>query len=396
MRRIQAHDAPAPGERQPVETLRSDSTYQPSLTHRRGVVSSLTALTRQPPTARIDAGRARPDASGRALGDPADGRRALREPGGPPARHGGMARRLLLRSLLLAPAVAMAGCGPAALQGPTAPPVASADPATGSPHESPAAVAHPTGASDVVLRFDEGGGLLPVESALAHVPTFTLYGDGAAVFAMDGPPPGTRPGEPVLGPRIRVAHLGEAAVQDLLALALGEGGLGGARERYDAPGIADAPTAVFRVRAGGIAKTVSVVALDLQTAPGPDTDIRARLALLGGRLRDFSQLDGIASAPFVPTAYRGVLVERPDAEGLGIGRWPWPDLTPADFAVPDDPALARLPTRVLTPAQAAALGVEGYEGGVAGGLALRSGGRVYAFVLRPLLPDEAAEAATTR
>lgn len=307
-----------------------------------------------------------------------------------------MARRPLLRPLLLASAVALVGCGPAALPTPTAPPVASADPATGSPPQPPTAVAHSTGASDIVLRFDEGGGLVPLESALAHVPTFTLYGDGAAVFAMDGPPPGTGPGEPLLGPRIGIAHLGEAAVQDLLALALGEGGLGDARERYDAPGIADAPTAVFRVRAGGIAKTVSVVALDLQAAPGPDAAIRARLALLGGRLRDFGQLDGIGSAPFVPTAYRGVLVERPDAEGLGIGRWPWPDLTPADFAEPADPALPRLPARVLTPAQAAALGVEGYERGVAGGLAVRSGGTVYAFVLRPLLPDEAAGAATTR
>ena len=61
----------------------------------------------------------------------------------------------------------------------------------GSPRPSPVGAAHaaavvgivhPTGATDVVLRFDEAGGFVPVEFLAAHVPYFTLYGDGTVVF----------------------------------------------------------------------------------------------------------------------------------------------------------------------------------------------------------------------
>ena len=58
------------------------------------------------------------------------------------------------------------------------PPTGSAPPA--SPTQS--GIDHPTGATDVVLRMEEGGGFVPIDFAASQAPVFTLYGDGQIVF----------------------------------------------------------------------------------------------------------------------------------------------------------------------------------------------------------------------
>lgn len=184
-------------------------------------------------------------------------------------------------------------------------------------------------------------------------------------------------------------RLSEPRIQELLAFALADGGLAIARERYDNPLVADAPTAVFEIHAADDSKTVSVMALGMDAQPGADSAVKAALARLGDRLRDFDPGGSLGSAPYIPSAYRGVLTEVGGVQGVNVRGWPWPSLTPADFRLPVDPNVIQQRIRVLTPDEAAAIGVEGYENGIQGGLWYRGPDDVpYSFVLRPLLPDE--------
>ena len=142
----------------------------------------------------------------------------------------------------------------------------------GTPRRIPtiAGIAHPTGATDVVLRFDEAGGFVPVEFLAAHVPYFTLYGDGTVVFVQNAPQVDPAPDNIGRGSPLRTGKLTEPQVQDLLEFALGQGGLGIAKADYPNPNVADAPTATFEIHADGGDKTVSVMAL------GMDGPARAR------------------------------------------------------------------------------------------------------------------------
>src|SRR6187200_3080663 len=59
----------------------------------------------------------------------------------------------------------------------------SGDPST-APSTAPsdaATIGHPTGATDVVLRYDEGGGFVMPAFVAANTPHFSLYGDGTVV-----------------------------------------------------------------------------------------------------------------------------------------------------------------------------------------------------------------------
>jgi hypothetical protein len=304
---------------------------------------------------------------------PADG------PTDAPARR---SRSALQRSLLLATVVALlAGCGfPAG----SAPPASSA-PSTSPPDER---IDHPTGPTDVVLRFEEGGGFVPPEFLATEAPIFTLYGDGTVIFRdpFATPPAGPGPGR---GIPFRVARLSEEQVQELLRFALVEGGLGIARPRYDNPLVADAPTATFEIHAGGLDKTVSVYALGLEGDDVPDRAARRALARLADRLRGFAQTEP-TSEPYVPARYRATLLEHGPGVGGAPMRWPWPDLSPADFRAPADPSAPSLPRRVLSAEEAAALGLEAIEGGVLGVVLEGPDGKLYSLSLRPLLPDEDA------
>jgi hypothetical protein len=252
-------------------------------------------------------------------------------------------------------------------------------------------LAHPTGPTDIILSFDEGGGFVPIEFLAAHVPYFTLYGDGTVVFVpsstvLEPPTDNVMTGTPP-----RTARLDEEQIQALLLYALRDGGLALAKEQYQNQMVADAGTATFTVSADNDTKTVSAYALGIEGEPGPDTAILGALAKLANRLRDFDQGGTLASAPYQPKAYRGVLIEAQGVQGVQIRDWPWPDLAPADFARPADPNVLQQGTRTLTDAEVAALGVDGYEGGISSGVWVTGpDGKVYSVSIRPLLPHETA------
>jgi len=299
-----------------------------------------------------------------------------------------MSTRTTLPVTLLLATLVVGACSAGRSGGTT--PSAAASPGDATP--SPVAgIDHPTGATDIVLRLDESGGFVPVEYLAAHVPQFTLYGDGTVVFTSAAAAAPERADGVVASPALRTAKLTGDQVQALLEAAIRDGGLGAARADYQNPLVADAATAVFTLNADGSEKTVSVVALGMEDPqPNADTAIKQALGVLGNRLRDFDQGGTLGSEPYLPAAYEGVLTEQQAAvQGVQVRDWPWTDLTPADFAVPQDANQLPQGRATLTPAQAEALGVEGFESGLVGGVYLRDdAGKVYSFVLRPMLPEE--------
>lgn len=282
---------------------------------------------------------------------------------------------------LLAPAFALclvgAGCatgGPGGTSG-------------GSPTPSPAGtlvgIEHQTGASDLVLRFEEGGGFVPPGFIATEAPSFSLYGDGTVIFRDPSSAPPYEAGSVSSGVPYQVVRLTEAQIQALLEFAIGPGGLGVARARYDLP-IADAPTATFTLVVGGTTKTVSVNGLGIGASAGADAVILSELLALKKRLLAFAN-EVVGEQPWSPDRYRGILTEGGSNPTV---TWPWPTISPSDFVQHSDPNDPRFPIRSMTPAEVAALGVTGLEGGAQGFTLEGPDGKTYEFRLRPLLPDE--------
>lgn len=297
--------------------------------------------------------------------------------------------------MLPALALVLAACSAGAA--PSAPP--SADPSTTpseAPSESPSGspsgetLDHPTGATDVVLRYEEGGGFMMAGFAATQIPHFTLYGDGTVIFRnpmLEGPP---LEGSIFKSNPMRIAKLDEAQMQELLLYALSEGGLAGARPQYTNDMVADASTAMFTIDAGGVQKTVSVYALGLDVPGGADAPARAAFLKLAERLTDIDQGGSIPTEVYEPESYRVVLIESQGIEAPDIRAWPWPDLSVDDFAPDADPNGVQFPHRTMTAAEVAELGVDGFEGGFNGMVVRSPEGKTYTVAVRPLLPDEEA------
>jgi hypothetical protein len=286
-----------------------------------------------------------------------------------------------LLGLLLVP-VLLGACSAGNASSPTpastpSPPSASPTP-TGAATPAPTAIAYPTGATDVVLRLDQTGGFVAPAALLTEVPPFTLYGDGHAIYR-----PASSPTAP-----LRVATLSPSQMQDLLAYALGAGRLRDARTTYEATGVADAPTTVFTVHAGGVDKTVSVYALGIAAGTGADAadrtafeSLRQVLADFGGRVTAGGASD---AGTYEPARYRAILA---DATMQGeMLDWPWSDLTPDDFTAPGGSS-ARV--HVLTAAQAKQL-VAAPQGGSGPVGVVGPDHAPYTITLVPLLPDQAS------
>ena len=298
-------------------------------------------------------------------------------------------RSLSLAVLIIALAACSAGTAGGPTSNPSSSPTAGSG-ASGAPGETPdfGAIDHPTGPTDIVLQMEDGGGFVMVGFRAAEAPIFTLYGDGTIIFRnpMVDPLPSIGAVMP-LHP-FRTAKLTEALIQDLLAYALGEGGLGIARPDYPNNQISDASTTVFTLKAGGLTKTVSIYALGLELDGMADGPARAAFARLAERLRTIDANGAIATTEFVPERYRGALFEgqlgAPDARP-----WPWTEIAPKDFIVDIDPNGLQMPVRILTAEDVEALGIDPFEGGFLGVTLIGPGdGRVYSFSLRPLLPGE--------
>ena len=293
-------------------------------------------------------------------------------------------QRTLLAILSLL--VVACGGGAAATSQPSNAPSPTASPSGGGF----GAIEHASGPTDVLLRFEQGGGFVPPTFLATQAPIFTLYGDGTVVFRNPMLDPLPAVGSVSPDRPFRLARLTEEQIQAVLEDALGKGGLGTARTEYTDAQIADAPTATFTINAGGINKKVSVYALGLEAPDSPDAPARTAFQGLADRLQDFDQGGTFATSEYAPDHYRGILMDggpgAPDAKP-----WPWPDVKPADFAPNPDPNAFQLPARTLSVAEVEALGISPYRGGFQGlTLVGPSDGKAYSFSLRPLLPDEAS------
>jgi hypothetical protein len=308
----------------------------------------------------------------------------VKTPGGPPdspARAGAL--------LIAVTSIAVAACGIAASPGPSMSAGASPGPGA-SPAASPSAappstvpIEHAFGRTDVVFRFEEGGGFVPIGFFATEAPIFTLYGDGTVIFKDGNAAPPPESDGIIRTPPYRTVTLTEEQIQAFLLSAISDGGLGVAKAYYESPG-ADLPTATFTITAGGLTKSVSVLALGMDRGDGPDAPVLGALAALGDRIRDFGrEVDG--EGVWTPDRWRGVLT--PDAFNPPRA-WPWPDISPADFIQHPEPDAPRFPVRTMSADEIAALDLRDIEGGFSSLSITGPDGKPYVFALRPLFPDE--------
>lgn len=299
---------------------------------------------------------------------------------------------------LAAATLVLVACGSSAATGspasaPPSPSAAGSGAPSNPPSASPAAsidgIDHASGATDVVLRVEQGGGFVPIDFLASQAPIFTLYGNGVVVFQ---PKVETFPGPDasgaIHGVPWRTAKLDEGQIQDLLEFALGAGGLGSARDSYSADNIADAPNTIFSVRAGGLDKTVVVNALGIE---GVKTDPAARgqFQKLYDRLSDFDAGGRVPTDEYVADRYRVALTEREVQPGDHPIAWPWPAVKISDFTPPaNDGSGLALAHRVATQADIDALGIKDTTGGLQNVVVKGPDGKMYGLIIRPLLVDE--------
>lgn len=262
-------------------------------------------------------------------------------------------------------------------------PTATPEPTPTSPQ-----INHPTGATDVVLRMEQGGGFVPMEFLVTQAPQFTLYGDGTVVFRPLPDASGVAFGDPL--PPFLTGRVSEADVQALLAYALDTGHLRDAKDFYMDATIADAPSTYFVIKADGVDKTVNVYALGIDVQNSPDAADRAAFADLAKRLGSFETearagaVDAVVS--YDPDLYRVTLFDQAGAEPQTQPiDWPWKDLTPADFVKGDEPGAVKMLTREQTSKL-----IDVPNGGQMSIWVKAPDGSVVEFGVRPLLPDEAA------
>jgi hypothetical protein len=294
------------------------------------------------------------------------------------------------RLLLAAPALllAISACSPAGAPttgpGSTGSPTSSpgADPTTDPTPTTVAGLEHPTGAKDIVLRFEQGGGFVPVEFMATNAPSFTLYGDGTVVFRDPAAVPPELNDGVFRSVPFQTVNIGEEGIQAILAEALGPGGIAIAQGPYQGLG-ADFPTSTFTVFAGGQKKEVSVSGLSPEMHP-QNVGIVTQLARFADKLGGFGK-DVAAEAPYVPAAYRGILINADQAIGPVLP-WPWPGVKPSDFKAGANEFFM---TRAMTQAEVDELGIPQIGGGM-NGISVSADGKIYTFALRPLLPDEAS------
>ncbi len=302
-------------------------------------------------------------------------------------------RRLAPLALTPVLAVTLLACGSGATPS-TVPSAAPSGGPSGDPSAAPSgtpnvgAVEHKTGATDVILRYDEGGGFMMAGFAASQAPPFTLYGDGTVIFRNPMLEMPAAQGSVQTFNPMRTAKLSEEQIQELLILALGEGGLAAARPNYENNMVADAGTTIFTIDAGGIQKTVSIYALGLDDPSGQDAVARTAFKKFADRLADFDQGGSIATDVYTPDAYRVSLIESPGIVAPDTREWPWTDLTVADFKPAADPNGLQFPHRTMAPAEIDMLNVKDYAGGF-NGLVLRgTDKKLYTVALRPLLPED--------
>jgi hypothetical protein len=309
----------------------------------------------------------------------------------PPFAFRRRAARILATVVVVIGLTGCAAATPSASPGgSSAPPASTGGPsATPSASSAVGAIDHKTTATDVILRMEQGGGLMPIDFLASQAPVFTLFGNGVIVFQrkVETFPEADAAGV-VHSIPWRTAKLDEGQIQDLLDFAITQGTLGTARDVYMG-NIADAPSTIFTLNAGGVQKVVTINGLSELTDPGPDALARAAFLKLATRLGDFDRGGTIDSDVYEPAAYRGVLMER-EANGVVPMAWPWPAIKLTEFVDPNAAAGGgiRLPHRTMTPGEVAALGIKDVTGGLQNVVLKAPDAKIYGLTLRPLLADE--------
>ena len=253
------------------------------------------------------------------------------------------------------------------------------------------AIAHPTGADQVVLRVAYEGGFVPYEYTLSSVPSWSLFGDGTLI--VEGPQIEIYPG-PAL-PNLVAIPISEEGVQAILEAAR-DAGLMDGDATYGNDCIADAATTVFTTNADGETSVVSAYALDVGDPPGTcggEVDRGARAALaefqaMLGDLQSWLPAGAVgAGEPYEPTEMRVyVLPYRGDAE-LPQGAIEWPLEVPLDtFGEPVANASTDTRCGVVTGSEFETLFTAVQEANQL--TPWTSGGTEHGLIFRPLLPDE--------
>jgi hypothetical protein len=291
-----------------------------------------------------------------------------------------------LIALALAGLTSACNALPGATPTPSVPPTPTPVPTpTPSPTFGADQISHPTGATDIVLRMEQGGGFVPFGFLFTQSPAFTLYGDGTVIFKPLDNRGGNPFGSQAMLPWL-VGHMTEADIQTLLQFALQTGRLANARENYDNPNVADAGSTFFNINAGGIDKSIQIYALGLDD--GPDAADRQGFTQLANVLNDFQSQSGLDLGDL--TAYEPALYKVLLMEGFGepqgqVLDWPWDDLTVAHWpANPDEPD-SRI--AFLDAAHVAKM-TDVPNGGHVGVWVKTPDGKNVQLGIRPLLPDE--------
>ena len=211
-----------------------------------------------------------------------------------------MNRRTFLSALVVTPIVAsLAACGDDKNEtNPTTPQFTPDDtiPASGT-----TGIAHPTGATDAVIKLSYEGGFAPAGSAFVNTPALVVSGDGLvytpAVIRAVFPGP--------LVPPMLTRTITEPGIQQMLGILKKAGLLASPPDYTGGEGVADAPNTVLTINADGGNFVHSAYALGSTT---PETPIRKNLLDATLAIGDLGSAVGEANLgenePFVPTSYR--------------------------------------------------------------------------------------------
>lgn len=301
----------------------------------------------------------------------------------------------LIGTLALAGLLVACSVGPGASPSPTGSPGPTPTPTpiptpSPSPTFGPEQIEHPTGAKEIVLRMEQGGGFVPMGFLVTQAPTFTLYGDGTVIFQQidtRGAPFGTLAYLPWL-----VGHLDEEGIQALLQFALSTGRLANARDNYDNNTCADCGTTIFNLNAAGAEKVVTIYALSEMNEPGKDAADRAGFSQLATVLRDFQTQEGLGDLTAYDAEFYKVTLIEAFGEPVGAAiEWPWDDLTVDDFPVGDEPGDVKILDKEHVEKLLAVP-----NGGHPGVWVTDSDDKLVQFGVRPLLPDEDAAVDASR
>lgn len=312
-----------------------------------------------------------------------------------------VARVTALLAAAVVAAVAVAACTSGGLPSPSGSTAPSQSP---SPAPTPAdtgPISYATGATDLVLRVAQGGGLMQQSVRLAEMPTVSIYGDGRVVKDVSS---GDAPTDPLL-PKLTEARITPDVMAKVLQAAR-EAGLLEPDRRYDLPDVYDLWNVWFTTVADGQTHQISAYALgfseESKLAPPGEMEDRKKLDDFFGKVIDLGAWLGPEAVgtedAYVPSGTRVYVTRLVDWSTAGGGATPgpvkprpgqevrgWPlDSPPEVFGAPAGDHDGVWRCAVLDPKGVAALGLDTATKDTR----WQVGDQLYQIVARPLLPDE--------